>query len=598
MSDIYNLIHSYDDAIAAAKPGSPEADRLIQNQRQTIEQLPGLTTPSFGSTGSGLADFADEAKARNDGYQETHNNAIVPPETIAAAKAGKIQDNDLVKIKALYEQGITPQTDPVGYLRALGAASDQNGLLFRTTGIPLLDNLANAFSSKRNALVQRQHALMATGQAWADANQQLQIQQLAAPKTMEQANSIVPGLIQPLSNQHLGAQLGPNDQGPIAPYDPKAPLLPFQQAVALQAGGALAKGELMNTPEGIVPANYATYNGRYMMDPMDAVAAVKQATGMDIQPPSKPVPATVINSMISNISAGSRQDQRLDRPTLDKDVNALAMSMHGQPFYDLSQPQQQQVLDAARARTKDMRQFENDQYINRSLALAGPVARIQTTARNEAERDQPVAEPQLWRNKDTGEAAPASLTTRQAQDGDYVKVRPDQVETINQYATIDDGLREVKDIAKRLFSPKKKTAMGEAWRSMTQAAKLAFLRATGDEDMLKMDSIITRLTAPLVKSQGDTANIAVAEREMFKQALVNNRASTEAVLANLDNVIKTSDQVRKSMGFRVLHPDWKQGNAGPGKVPTQSAESRFNELSKSGMKDDAIYKQLHKEGYR
>ena len=204
LSHIYNLIHSYDDAISAAKPGSPEADRLIKNQRQTIEQLPGLTSATFGSASSPMADVASEAMSRNDGYQALHNDAIVPPSIIATAKAGKIEDNDLIKIQKLYEQGITPQTDPVRYLRALGAASDQNGLLFRTTGVPLLDHLATAFSSKRNALLKRQQALLATGQEWANANLKLQTSQIGAPKTIQEANSVAPGIISnPLPNQRF-----------------------------------------------------------------------------------------------------------------------------------------------------------------------------------------------------------------------------------------------------------------------------------------------------------------------------------------------------------------------------------------------------------
>jgi hypothetical protein len=189
--------------------------------------------------------------------------------------------------------------------------------------------------------------------------------------------------------------------------------------------------------------------------------------------------------------------------------------------------------------------FQQNEQAKRQVAVAGPIH----TAQKEADRDQPVAEPQLWRDPFTGKAASGTQTTRELQEKKFVKLRPDQVETVNQLATIDEGLNKIKEISAKLLRPEKGSLAANTLAAVGQTAYLFMLRQSGNKDVLELDRNIAFLTAPLVKSQGDTANIAVAEREMIKQALVNNQASAEAVVANIEGLQASIKKARNMMGF-------------------------------------------------
>jgi hypothetical protein len=242
-------------------------------------------------------------------------------------------------------------------------------------------------------------------------------------------------------------------------------------------------------------------------------------------------------------------------PEYEKRVESLAAvysrQKHGKvmSFHELTQvdPEggKQVRTQADLDEPKQIYSFQQDQQLKRQIAAAGPVR----TAQDQAERDAPVKEPQLWRDPLTGKAASADDSETKLRDKGFVKIRPDQIETINQLQTINSGLEDIKSLAEDLYMPKSNSTLGEVARAAKTRAKLYALRQIGDGRVVLLDSIITRLTAPLVKSQGDTANIAVAERQMFADSLLNGSASRESIQDNISNVQKALGEVRHSMGF-------------------------------------------------
>ena len=533
---------------------------------------------------------------------EDRKASIVPPALHGHVKEAKIDDNEMELMQRLIKGGINPITNPKKFLEAFEATAGQAGIA-RTWGP--LDRVREVFSPDFQALKSRQQGLLTTGTFFTQELLKLEAERMGAPKTLGEAQQAGLGnIVKPLSDQMRPP--GPHaDTFLTEPgADPNAPLRPWQQNLAMGGLKNVADGSLMATPDGAVPTSYMAMQGR-LTDPETAAWQIKAAgTPGDIQPPPHAVSTAVVNKVLEERGQNNRlQLKPIDyNNRLESLVTLETGKRYGRPMrYSELVTADPALAEQLRQRAeinegKEIFAFQQDQYLKRQLAAAAPVAALQETARKEADRDQPVQEPQLWRDPNTGDAANSTLTTRQAQAKGFVKLRPDQVETINQLRVIEDGLSEVREISKRLLSPKAGTPLGEAWRAAKQTGQLAAMRATGHKDVVALDSIITRLTAPLVKSQGDTANIAVAEREMFKQALVNNQASTEAVLANIDNVIKASRQTRKAMGFKV---DEKS----PAKPKAQdrsedAARQRISELRTQGLSKEDIKKTLLKEGFK
>lgn len=479
------------------------------------------------------------------------------------------------------------------FVKELGISMEQNGMA-PTAAYGPFGPIRDMFSPKARDIIRQQEVAEKIGAVALEAALQMKQQAMQAPANMAEAQQAGLGnVIKPVASQMRGP--GPYAEGlQIQPtVNPDAPLLPWQQTIAAQTLKSLAGGQQMQTPEGIVPTSYAGSR----VSPEQGQAVMETLYGPGIQAPPVTLPTAAFDTVLREKGDTARQQIRIQQgPDVSNVVDEVSYNRFGKPFKQLTQPQMTQARTEAEEVLRGRVQFNQDQQLKRQLAAAGPVAAASETARKEADRDQPLAEPQQWRHPETAMAAPSNMTTRQAQSKGYVKVRPDQIETINQLEVIDKGLEEVKAISKRVLKPRADSPLGEALRAMGQTAYLSWLRAIGNADMVKLDSIVSRLTAPLVKSQGDTANIAVAEREMFARALVNNQASTEAVLANLDNVIETSKSARRMMGFKV------DGKASPkeevARYQKDTLRARIQALMAQGKTKEEIKSILQSEGFK
>lgn len=541
-------------------------------------------------------------------------------------KASKLKPGHIDKIFELVTSGkALPGTKE--FVTALGIEASQNGII-PTNALGPFGEIRDRFSPKAQEIIAQQNAANRIGEAVLGHAVKMKLERSQGPQTLgDVADAGLSGIVPPLRSQMRGP-------GPYADTyltqpgaDPDAQLKPWQQDQALAGLKGVSSGHLMSTGEGLVPTTFASTQGR-LVDPETAAWQSKAALtpiDQDIPVPPKPVQASVMNKVIEERGQTNRNLNK--GPNLNNRFESLVMGQTAAKYGRAMSPGELAAKDpemfaqlrqkAEIDEQKDIYSFQQGELAKRQLQTAGPIASLQETARKEADRDQPVQEPQLWRHPETGKAASASMTTRQAQNQEFVKITSGQLETLNQLEVIDSGLREVKVLASKLLDSKRKTPMGEAWRSASQTAKLAFLRMTGDPDVVKMDSIIDRLTAPLVKSQGDTANIAVAEREMFKKALVNNQASIEAVLGNLDNVIKATRSAQKMMGFKDKQAfidnavangmskakaeqmaKKKFGDTMKQDLSPEAARSRIQELKSQGLDKNAIKQQLLKEGFK
>lgn len=537
-------------------------------------------------------EFDQEEKAKAD---EEKNNKIVPLELKEAAKEGKVKDLDMSTMLKLIPQGINPITDPKKFLAYFDATAEQNGIA-RSWGP--LEKIRNLISDDANALRARQAGLLKVGTFLTQKILEEEASRLGAPKTVGEIRSILPSI--PLSPDQRGVvKEGPQPadaQGPGAGItDPNAvnfgaALKPWQQDHALNVLKSLAGGHTMVEGNQITPTSVVAQHGR-AVTPEQLVAADHAATtpyNQGITPPTVNLPANLAGTVLNERGQMARDNAKDARasakgPEVEKRLEALALVESQKKFGQAMSYTQLAAKDPDLAgrlykqahvdEPKDIYSYQQDEQAKRQVATAGPME----TARKEADRDQPVTDPQLWRDPYTGKAASGTMTTREAQNQKFVKLRPDQVETVNQLATIDDGLESIKQISKKVLRPEKGSLAANTLAAMGQTAYLAMLRLSGNADVLKLDREIAFLTAPLVKSQGDTANIAVAEREMIKQALVNNQASSDAVIANLEGLQASIKKARGMMGF-------------------SDVKELVERMVEAGMSDDEIKKALTKKG--
>lgn len=507
----------------------------------------------------------------------------VDPEAIKAVKkAGLSDDGSLKRISDAVSQGLLPGTPE--FRQAVGVSAKQLGI--QPSGAwGGLAGWADRWSVDRQNAMQKQQAADLVGSHFLNAAIQYQtkLQDPSLPKTVEEADALLgKGSIPRLPSQA-------DYQGPVAPGGnalPSPALHPAQQMMAANAIHGIGTGGLMQTAEGIVPTQYASMQGRQITPDqaleLQGLAGVVPQGEQPYQT-SMPVPATAFNAALAQ--KGNTQRQNIRPVDLSQNFEGLLFATMAKPEFAgkyrsttefaAANPELTQQLrkQADVTEKRELYTYQQDEQAKRQIGVAGPIVEQQSVAH----RNQPVAEPQLWRDPVSGRAADAQMTENQARRDKFVKLRPDQVETFNQLSTIDTGLEEVKELSKSLFKPETGTVGNEILRSVGQRGYLAYLRGVGDKRILKLDSIVTRLTAPLVKSQGDTANIAVAERQMFSSSLVNNAASLEAVLGNLDNVVTATKNARKLMGF-------------------QSREAFVDSLLEQGMTKEEIFHVLKKKG--
>lgn len=542
-------------------PGGYLAEALGQTTtsqalREVAEQDLAGIQPSYDKSSKDLAKKDSEAEGAK----------IVPPAMQETLKAAKIKDPDMSMMMKLIPQGINPLTNPKRFLEHFGATSEQNNMA-RSWGP--LESIRDFLSPDARALKARQVGLLQVGTFLTQKILESEAARLGAPQTTGDISAL--GNAVPLTPEQQAQKV----EGPVAPgqlgpgagiTDPNQQLQPWQQDTAMGVLKSLAGGQLMQEPGGIVPTTLVAQQGR-MITPQMAVEADRMARApysQDIQPPSIPLPALVVDKIISErgqMARDAAKDARAqNKPAeLEKRTEEKALSISRQVlgtamgFRELNEKYPELAAQAYREvhvdEPKEVYNYQQDALSARQLRDAPKIAYSQTTGRAEAELDQPAPEPQLWRDPFTGEAAKAGRTTRELQSKHFVKLRPDQVETVNQLATIDEGLNKVKEISRKLLRPEKGSMLANMLGALGQTAYLAALRATGNKDMLELDRNIAFLTAPLVKSQGDTANIAVAERDMIKQALVNNQASVDSVVNNIDGLQESIKRARGMMGF-------------------------------------------------
>lgn len=139
----------------------------------------------------------------------------------------------------------------------------------------------------------------------------------------------------------------------------------------------------------------------------------------------------------------------------------------------------------------------------------------------------------FWIHPQTGQVAKPSLTVRGAKAEGFVPVTQPGLTAV---ATAKAGLVQLKEyrpLITKLFPRATGNTLNDLVAVQGNRARLAVLRGAGDVDVKRLDALFGSI-ATLARATGDTANIAVAERNMLREFVVTHGETQESATAALD----------------------------------------------------------------
>lgn len=453
-----------------------------------------------------------------------------------------------------------------------------------------------------------------------------------APQTLNEAQTMFPGAISPNPEQTIMAPTGPGSSMAPTP-DPSAPLTNAQVGLLSGMMKGVGAGHLIRTPEGIVPTTLAAAEGR-KIDPaqqqqywntleqggiIEPGTASKIATTID-----SPVPSSFLTSLGTQVTQGS----------VDKSKGMLSQGIRD---YLASKGLKATPENVTQARSAIMAENEavekqkalfkagNDQQMLLSNQLYGKMPHelnpeeFKVVKEKEAQRAAQLASYEkaatittlnetqalnehapFWLN-DKGKAAGPNMTRAEAAQQGYKAVPPAALEGVNSAKAAKVMLAQYQDVIKKVLVKATGNTGIDFAKVNLNRAKAWIKGNAGDPDVQALDALNSNI-ALYSRALGDTGNIAVAEQLMRLAGLPNWTSTQESSKAKLRSLEMSLDAVIKGRGIPIdssMNTYYKpeEEAAKKAKSEKKTAESRYNELKKSGMKDDDIYLKLHQEGY-
>lgn len=193
------------------------------------------------------------------------------------------------------------------------------------------------------------------------------------------------------------------------------------------------------------------------------------------------------------------------------------------------------------------------------------------------------------------------MTRAEAAQQGYKAVPPAALEGVNSAKAAKVMLAQYQDVIKKVLVKATGNTGIDFAKVNLNRAKAWIKGNAGDPDVQALDALNSNI-ALYSRALGDTGNIAVAEQLMRLAGLPNWTSTQESSKAKLRSLEMSLDAVIKGRGIPIdssMNTYYKpeEEAAKKAKSEKKTAESRYNELKKSGMKDDDIYLKLHQEGY-
>jgi hypothetical protein len=169
-----------------------------------------------------------------------------------------------------------------------------------------------------------------------------------------------------------------------------------------------------------------------------------------------------------------------------------------------------------------------------AIRVAAATGREAAGIRMETEQTQPLDEKAaLWLDPKTGKPAEPAWYLREAKGKGYVPV----TETgLNATATARAALthiKEYRELAPRLLVEGTGSMAADLAKVQSNRLRIATLRKAGDPDVKRLDALFGAI-ATLARATGDTANIAVAERQMLREMVLTDGDTVQSAEAKLN----------------------------------------------------------------
>ena len=140
-----------------------------------------------------------------------------------------------------------------------------------------------------------------------------------------------------------------------------------------------------------------------------------------------------------------------------------------------------------------------------------------------------------WLDPDTLRPAPPSTPNKDLNQG-YVHIDNQQKPGLKQVQALTRALGEVEEIGNRIMRRQSGKSWLDAIHGGLQIAKFKLADISGDPDIKALRSALSRVTVPFAKLQGDTANIAVAERMIVTGSISDDTDSFESLLTKIQSI--------------------------------------------------------------
>lgn len=174
-----------------------------------------------------------------------------------------------------------------------------------------------------------------------------------------------------------------------------------------------------------------------------------------------------------------------------------------------------------------------------------------------------------WINVETLTSAKPNQTLDDMAQG-YIHIDEQRKPAMMQIRTLVNGLKTLEDVANRLLRNRTGYTLWDAPTGVVQSLVLSTKELAGDPDAQLLNSVITRITVPQAKLQGDAANVAVAEREMLGKSMLDKNDTVESMRAKINDIKYAMESILLGMGFPEktianLEGQFKKPTIQPGK---------------------------------
>lgn len=187
----------------------------------------------------------------------------------------------------------------------------------------------------------------------------------------------------------------------------------------------------------------------------------------------------------------------------------------------------------------------------RAAELSGQKAGAVETGKFSAAQKLPLEEKAaFWIDPKTGDMAKADDTPEDVKKKGFVPITQSGLGASSTAKAALAQLREYRELSNKLLVKQSGSTAMDIANIKSNQLKLSVLRQAGDPDAKRLEALFGAI-ATLARATGDTANIAVAEREFLKNFVPTTDDTIESAIAKADQAERILEAVVKGHGIPV-----------------------------------------------